>query len=375
MKSFLKKNPKKEKNLFGEINNKLILGFASVVTGAIVLEAFAFYFTESYGLNNSSLILLSATLAITISLFASIFIAKPISNPIKELYKATQKIEKKNYKTRVKIKTDDELEELGKSFNQMIESLEKADKEHKEIDEAKTRLLSISSHELRSPMTPIKAQLQMLIENYFGDLNEKQKDSLKVILKNTNRLDKIIKDFLDISRIEAARLKFNFEKTSIKKEIEKAIEDVRDYLPEKNIKVKSDIPKIPQIELDTERFEQVLRNLLENAKKFSPENSEIIVKAKEKEKDVLVSVKDFGAGIKKEHIKKLFNSFYQEEGTIYRKYGGVGLGLAICKGIIESQKGKIWVESEKNKGSTFFFTIPKKPLKTSVKIKSVFKEN
>lgn len=360
--------------LFGEINKKLIGGFITVVVGAIVLEAIAYYYTIKYGFNTSSIVLLSFILALVISFFAAMFIARPISEPVEQLSRATRKLKKGDFKTRVKIKTGDELEELGKSFNLMAEALGKIDEEHKQLDNAKTKLLSITSHELRSPMTPIKAQLQMLIENYFGDLNKKQKESLKIVLNNTNRLDKIIQDFLEISRIEAARLKFEFKKISIKEQIQKNVKEINDYLPEKNIKVDIEAEKLPQINADPERFSQVLRNLLINAKKFSDKNSKIKISAKEQKNFIQICVKDEGVGISKKNQPKIFQPFYQEEGTMYREFGGSGLGLSISKGIIEAQKGKIWVESEKGKGSKFCFTVPKKPVKEPAPIKSLFTE-
>jgi signal transduction histidine kinase len=114
---------------------------------------------------------------------------------------------------------------------------------------------------------------------------------------------------------------------------------------------------------------QVLRNLLNNAKKFSPEKGVIRVSAESLRESILFKVKDNGIGIASENLDKIFEPFYQEEQTMYRNYGGTGLGLTICKGIVESQGGKIWVESEKGKGSTFYFTVPKTPPKETKPIR------
>ena len=128
-----------------------------------------------------------------------------ISKPINVLYDSVLKLEKGDFKTRVDIRTGDELEELGDAFNKTTEALGLTEEERRQIDRTKTRFLSITSHELRSPMTPMKAQLQMLLGGYFGKLTKKQKDSVDIILRNTDRLDHIIVDFLEISRIESAR--------------------------------------------------------------------------------------------------------------------------------------------------------------------------
>jgi len=116
------------------------------------------------------------------------------------------------------------------------------------------------------------------------------------------------------------------------------------------------------IEVDPNRVSQVLRNLVNNAIKFSKENEKVIVAAEHKGNEILFSVKDFGIGIAKDAQSRIFEPFFQTEQTMSRKYGGTGLGLSICKGIVEAQNGKIWFESEKGKGTTFYFTVPLKPV-------------
>ncbi len=322
---------------------------------------------------SSVLLLIFATL---ILVFASAaFFSDSISKPIKILKKTAEEVEKGNFHTRAIVKTNDELEEFAITFNKTIEHLENTEKEHKQLDRAKTEFLSITSHELRSPMTPMRAQLQMLKENYFGKLTKKQEESLDIVLRNTERLDKIIVDFLEISRIEAARLKFRFVKTNIEEHITRLVEEMNGFLPEKKIKITTQIDKIPKIELDPDRLMQVLRNLINNAKKFSPEKTEISLSAKKAENEIIFSVKDSGIGIAEENKKRVFEPFFQEEQTMYRKYSGTGLGLAICKGIIESQNGRIWLDSEKGKGTTFYFTVPFKPVREIKPIKLLFSED
>ncbi|MFA5176083.1 MAG: HAMP domain-containing sensor histidine kinase [Candidatus Nanoarchaeia archaeon] len=314
---------------------------------------------------------------ILLSISLAFFTSRTISKPIKQLYHATQELEKKNFKVRVDIKTNDELEELGTSFNRSAEVLDNLDIERKQIDSAKTKFLSITSHELRSPMTPMKAQLEMLLKNYYGKLTTKQKQAMDIILNNTNRLDRLLVDFLELSRIEAARLKFNFVRTDLANPLKKVVTEMKNFMPEKNVKIILNIQKLPTIEVDPDRTMQVLRNLLNNAIKFSKENSRVVIDVKKHKNLILFSVKDFGVGISLEDQMRMFEPFFQAEGTIYRKYAGTGLGLALCKGIIESQNGKIWVESVLGKGSTFYFTIPLKPVTEIKPIKLLFtsKEN
>lgn len=181
-----------------------------------------------------------------------------------------------------------------------------------------------------------------------------KKESLEVIVRNAERLNKIIEDFLEISRIEAARLKFAFKKTNLQEIISETVRFMEGFAKEKNISLETEVEILPIIEVDSDRISQVLRNLLHNAIKFSPQNSTIEIRANVQKDYVCFSVKDQGVGLTPEDQIRVFEPFFQVAGTLSRSYGGTGLGLTICRGIIEAQKGKIWVESKPGYGSTFF---------------------
>jgi len=310
-----------------------------------------------------------------LALFIINILSKKITTPIRELITATEKVSNKDFKARVNIKSHDELEELAKSFNKTTEILENLDKEKNQIDKAKTEFLSITSHELRSPMTPMKAQLQMVLGNYFGKLNKEQRESLQIVLNNTERLDKIIVDFLEISRIEAARLKFSFIKADLTKTINSVVNEMKGFMPEKKIKIETKIEKLPIIEVDPDRVSQVLRNLINNAIKFTPENGKIEVSAKVHSGMILFSVKDNGLGISEKNQRRLFEPFYQVTSMYQHKGGGTGLGLAISRGIVESQNGKIWLISQEGNGTIFYFTIPLKPVREIRGIRMLLSKN
>lgn len=338
--------------------SQLLITSHSSISSAAILEDIAFERRKKALELNLNLTYLLGIILLIIITSVSIRVSRSISIPIKKLHQATEELEKRNFSTRVDIKTNDELEQLGESFNKTVESLGRLDEEHKQIEKSKTQFIAISSHELRSPMTIMKANLQMLQQDYFGKLNQKQKDILETVLINTNRLDNIIVDLLEISRINAARLKINPVKTDFGKEVKNIVEEMANYLPAKKIKIVSDIGKLPLIETDPDRISQVLRNLIDNAKKFSPNNSKVFISAELKGKTVQFSIKDQGIGISSKSQKNIFEPFFQAEQTIYREYKGNGLGLAICKGIVEALGGKIWFKSDKGKGSTFYFTVP-----------------
>lgn len=371
------------KNLiFSKINRKLtLLVIVALLAPALGIFLFYYILTSSFppGLFDEQAALLRTTAILIIGLISIVnagvigfFVTRSITKPIKELYKATLELEKGNYDVRLDIKTDDEISELGNAFNLTTAALARLEEERKEIDNAKTEFLSITSHELRSPMTPMKAQLQMLHEEYFGQLNKKQKESLSIITRNADRLDNIIVDFLEISRIEAARLKFNFRETNIPQTVIEITKFMEGFAKEKNIELVVNVDKLPIIEADPDRLNQVLRNLINNAIKFSDENTKIEIAAELQKDHIQFSVRDYGCGLTSENQIRIFEPFFQVESTTRRKHGGTGLGLAICRGIIEAQKGKLWVESKPGKGSKFYFTLPLKPVRKIEPIKVLF---
>jgi len=370
-----------KKKLFFSINRKLTLLFVIVALVAPTLGIYFFYTISTSAISElqpEQITMMRITAIVIITLIAidagviGFLVSRSISKPIKELYKATKEVEKGNFNVRTDIKTNDEIQELSYAFNNTTAALGKMEEERRNIESAKTEFLSITSHELRSPMTPMKAQLQMLWNDYFGKLTQEQKESLLIVIRNADRLDKIIADFLEISRIEAARLKFVFKETNLKEIVMETVELMKGFAKEKNIELTTKIEQLPIIEVDPDRVSQVLRNLINNAIKFSHDNSEVEIGAEAKDDFVLFYIKDQGCGLSSENQIKVFEPFYQVEKTSCRKYGGTGLGLTICRGIVESQKGKIWVESKPGEGCTFYFTIPHKPVRETEPIKDLF---
>lgn len=242
----------------------------------------------------------------------------------------------------------------------------------KKLDKLKTNFLNAISHELRTPMSSIKGYIQMLLKQILGDINEEQKRGLEVVLRNTNRLDALIQDILDISRLESGTLKFFPGKTGIGKIVTESVETMQSAADLKNIRINVDVKdRIPELVVDQERVKQVLVNLIDNAIKFSPDSSSVNVRAKRQGDDVLFEVQDFGRGIPKDKQKRVFEAFYQVNSGMDRKFGGAGLGLSVSRGIILAHGGEIRVRSTLNKGSTFVFTLPIEPVQD---IEGRFKE-
>ncbi|MCU0850792.1 MAG: HAMP domain-containing histidine kinase [Candidatus Thermoplasmatota archaeon] len=359
--------------LVGLVAPGIGIGYFYLIANSFLLENSEFFVQQRMLLNASALLII-ILIAVNTMLIGFFIISRSFSKPIHDLNKAAQELEKGNFKIQTNIKTNDELTQLSDALNRSALALSKMEEERNNLDRSKSEFLSITSHELRTPITPLKAQLQMLQQEYFGKLTDKQKESLTIILRNAERLNKIIEDFLEISRIEAARLKFAFRKTDLHETIKETIEFMTGFAKEKNISLASLPNQLPIIEIDPDRISQVLRNLVHNAIKFSPQNSTIEINAVLQNDHILFSVKDQGVGLSTEDQIRVFEPFYQVEGSLSRNYGGTGLGLTICRGIIEAQKGKIWVESKLNVGSTFYFTIPLTPVYDIEPIKVLFSQ-
>ncbi len=382
--SLMKNTVTPKKLIFGKISRKLTLVFllVGIITPLISISYFyalskSLLSQQATIMHHQAFVLESTALLLVILIAADtaligFFVSRSISKPIAILQQATYNIEHGDFTVQTHIHTGDELEQLSNAFNKTALALSKMEEERKEIDKAKSEFLSITSHELRTPMTPMKAQLQMLENGYFGPLTDKQKESIQIITRNAERLDKIIEDFLEISRIEAARLKFVFRKTNLVQMIHDTVRFLDGFAREKNITLKVTTDQLPIIEVDPDRVSQVLRNLVHNAIKFSPENSVVEIHAQEKNGYIQFSVADHGVGMKPTDQIRVFEPFYQIEDHLNRKHGGTGLGLTICRGIVEAQKGKIWVESEVGKGSVFSFTVPLQPVTDIEPIKVLF---
>jgi PAS domain S-box-containing protein len=242
----------------------------------------------------------------------------------------------------------------------------------KKLDRIKSEFLNITSHELRTPMSAIKGYVQMALTQTLGHITSEQEQALKVVLRNTDRLDNLIRDILDISRLESGTMKFIPEITNINDMLKEAVDTMKPAADIKQISLTLKVDEsVPTLKIDQERIKQVLVNVINNGIKFSPDGSKIQIQACKKQSEIVFSIQDFGKGIPKDKQKKVFETFYQVDSGMDRKFGGVGLGLAISRGIVVSHGGKIGVRSTLGKGSTFYFSLP---LKSVTNLEDRFKE-
>ncbi|WP_094228803.1 Cache 3/Cache 2 fusion domain-containing protein [Methanolobus psychrotolerans] len=228
-----------------------------------------------------------------------------------------------------------------------------------ESNQIKSEFIANMSHELRTPLNSVIGFSQILNEKIFGDLNEKQTNYVSNIQKSGNHLLELINDILDISKIESGNMEYTPEITNIKEIMDELVVLIEPLIKEKNIdfEVNREFEK-PEVNVDKMKIKQIILNLLSNAIKFTPKNGKVLLNSKIVDNNFEISVSDNGIGIPADQKKSIFEPFKQVSSFANRSHDGTGLGLAIVNYYVEMHSGKIDVESEVGKGSTFTITIP-----------------
>ncbi len=316
--------------------------------------------------------------SVMICFFMSATFQHIISDPLLKLTRTMKLVsDRKDYSVRVEKQSQDEIGDLVDGFNDMLHKAEEANR-------AKSLFLANMSHEFRTPLNAINGFSEILIGRYYGDLNGKQEEYLKDILYSGNHLLNIVEDLLDLSKVEAGKMKLTLSEINVRNLLSSSLNIIRDEAIERGIALSAEIDKNPVIiYADEVRLQQIVFNLLSNAIKFTPDSGSIsmlsgIVDKRwitENVPDLFrkellfsledwhdsylkVTVSDTGCGIRDKSLKVIFNSFQQEDDSISRKYGGTGLGLSLCRKLVELHKGGIWITSRLNEGTRVSFVLP-----------------
>ncbi|MDD4955158.1 MAG: ATP-binding protein [Candidatus Omnitrophica bacterium] len=228
----------------------------------------------------------------------------------------------------------------------------------KEAMEMKSNFTSIVSHELRTPLAAIRTGINIILDELAGNITNEQRDFLSITRNNVDRLVRLINGILDFQRLDSGKMQLNFIKTDVNEVVKEIYLTMRSLTDRKGLKFTLQLEdNLPQINLDEDSITQLLTNLINNAIKFT-EEGEIKIATQKADGCVCVKVSDTGIGISQENIQKLFAAFTRLREGKYKTIEGTGLGLAICKEIAQKHGGRIWVESEYGKGSTFCVTLP-----------------
>lgn len=238
------------------------------------------------------------------------------------------------------------------------EKLQTAYEELKSLDRMKSEFLSNVSHELKTPLVSIRGYSELLHDEKLGLIKDEQKKSLEAIIRNADRLTRLINSILFISKMQAEKLEFQFQPVDMDEIVKICADDAKSIMDAKQITFEKDTAGISKVSGEKDRFIEVISNLLDNAIKFTPAGGKISIKALDEGEFVHLEITDNGIGIPLEIIPRLFSRFYQADASASRKYGGTGLGLYITKNIVEAFRGKIWIESEIGKGTKVHVLLP-----------------
>ena len=253
---------------------------------------------------------------------------------------------------------EQKVQERTRELAAALGELDDKSRELEAVSRHKSEFLANMSHELRTPLNAIIGFSQVLREQLFGEVNEKQGEYLDDILSSGNHLLALINDILDLSKVEAGQIELEVAPFSLREALERGVVMVREQATNDGVQIElSAAPDVDIVTGDERRIRQVIFNLLSNAVKFTPAGGAVDVSARQVNGEVRVSVADTGPGIAPEDHERIFDEFQQTETGIEQREG-TGLGLALSKRLVELHGGRIWVESELGEGSTFVFALP-----------------
>jgi signal transduction histidine kinase len=293
-------------------------------------------------------ILLAGAIALIIALGLGILFVRRLARPLEELRVAAEQISQGKLEPRVHITSSDELGRLGRTFNQMAESLQRS-------EELRRQLILDIAHELRNPLMIQQSHLELLLDNVVPPTPEQ----LQTIYEQNLLLGRLVRDLQLLALADAGELQIVRVPTQFREILQRVIAHIHPTLEEKQIALEAQITDdLPTVSVDPQRIEQVLLNLLDNACRYTPPGGKIALSAYREDGAVHVSVRDGGPGIAPEDLPHIFERFYRGDKSRARSSGGTGLGLSIAKALIEAHGGKIWAENAPQGGACFHFTVP-----------------
>ena len=300
-------------------------------------------------------------IGIDLAVFAMVLITiRKSLTPLENITRAISRVKEGIYGEKIEYTSSDEIGELASSFNTMSETIRIKEEEAKRTDIAKDEFLAMITHELKTPLVPIQGYADILLSGYLGNLTEKQRERIAIMKSSATSLLQLISDLLDAQKLELGQLRIKKNPADIHATVTKSIQTLNPEIEGAKIKVVNEVNQNLVVPHDTERIAQVLTNLIKNSlKAIKPETGLIKIYSSEDQNEIRIIIHDNGLGIPYERQGKLFTKFYQADASLTREKGGSGLGLSICKGIVEAHGGKISLESKPDTGTTITFSLPK----------------
>lgn len=278
-------------------------------------------------------------------------ITRSIIRPVNLMKAKTKEIAQGNFSGDLEIHSPPAIHELASAINSMCHKLQA-------VDTIKSDFFSHMSHELRTPLSSIQEGTNLLLEGHCGAVGKRQERILNIVAEESKRLIELVSVLLDLSKMEAGMLEYHFAKADLAALIERSLLNLMPLAEAKSIAVRNTTGLLPAVTVDAERMEQVFRNIIGNALKFTPQHGTVTIEAAVTEQWLEIAVKDTGIGIPRECLESIFTKFRQVVATTGEKVKGTGLGLATVKQIILAHGGKVWAHSQEGAGSSFYIALP-----------------
>lgn len=294
---------------------------------------------------------LAAAIAVAISVMIGLFVSRMLTSPIRRITRTAKQIRDGDLSARTNMRGDDEIDQLGETFDEMATSLEK-DLKHER------RLTSDVAHELRTPLMAMLATVEAMQDGVYPTDNE----HLETVASETRRLARLVQQMLDLSRMENHTAPMNIEAVDMVELVRGIVNAQEPLFHERDLRLRfadETQGKMPFIKVDSDMITQCVINLMSNAMRYTPEGGWVIVTVGLDRKHLTISVSDTGIGIAKEDLSRIFGRFWRADASRAREAGGLGVGLAVTKQIVERHHGFISVESELEKGTTFTIHLPR----------------
>ena len=290
------------------------------------------------------------------------FVSRALTDSISELAKGAEMLAQGKLNTRLTVYGNDELAEFARTFNWMASCLQEVDEQKQQLDQQRRDLIAWASHDLRTPVTSIRAMIEAMIDGVISDpqTTDRYLHNMKL---ESQRLTNLIDNLFELAQLDAGHLKLNYQKVSLRDLISDTLGSMSARAEHQGIQLSGEVEAgVDLLDIAPDKIQRVLNNLLDNAVRYTPAGGKVVLKASLEGQYVKVVVHNSGAGMVGIDLSQVFTRFYREERSRAQSkdgHRGAGLGLAITRGFVEAHGGKIWVESDPHKGVTFTFTLPR----------------
>lgn len=296
------------------------------------------------------------------ALFFGLFIAATLTERIDALSQAAQRLAEGKLDTRLEVRGgDDELSKLAETFNWMADSLQKLDRQKSMVEQTRRALIAGVSHDLRTPLTSIRVMIEAITDEVVTDPDTVSR-YMHSSLSELQHLSRLIDDLFELAKLDAGQLDIQFDMSSLNDLLSDVLSSMSAQANQYQVTLRGSVdPNVDPVHMAPDKIQRVLYNLIDNALRYTPPNGEVMIHACRDGANVRIDVHNTGSTIAPVHIPHLFESFYRGESARVRAEDGrrgTGLGLAVARGFVEAHRGKIWVESAPERGTTFSFTIP-----------------